>query len=307
MTLSTIAAGTASVPVSKLGQNAALAKEVQTRLRVLGCLDPPADGQFGSTSKLTLARYAKLRGFAFKELLTPQIANGLLTDRADVILPLRLGNDFASRMVRYMQAQAKPFFVARLPGFLNIVYVEGADKSGRHNPDTFNVFNDRRTVFHFDKTGKPVMDLNVLCTTEPGKFFTDNPLNPDGAARIAFGQYKSWTIGMHHPESQPPRKHKALVQADKIHIFRDKNKDGIRPGDKEFIVGSGAGINQHSGLNQSPSNIGKLSAGCLVGQNDDEHKKFMKLLEGDPRFIANHGYKFMTTVIAGDDLDKKVP
>ena len=134
MTLSTIAAGTASVPVSKLGQNAALAKEVQTRLRVLGCLDPPADGQFGSTSKLTLARYAKLRGFAFKELLTPQIANGLLTDRADVILPLRLGNDFASRMVRYMQA--KGFFVARLPGYLNIVYVEGADKSGRHNVDS---------------------------------------------------------------------------------------------------------------------------------------------------------------------------
>ena len=112
---------------------------------------------------------------------------------------------------------------------------------------------------------------------------------------------------MHHPESQPPRKHEALVQADKIHIFRDKNEDGKRPGDKEFIVGSGAGINQHSGLNQSPSNIGKLSAGCLVGQNDDEHKKFMKILRGDPRFIANHGYKFMTTVIAGDDLDKKVP
>ena len=305
MTLSTIAAGTASVPVSKLGSNATLAKEVQTRLRVLGCLDPPANGEFGSTSQLTLARYAKLRGFAFTNAITPQVAKGLLTDKADTILPLRLGNDFASRMVRYMQA--KGFFVARLPGYLNIVYVEGADKSGRHNVDSPNVFNDRRTVFHFDKSGKPVMDLNALCTTEPGRFFTDTPLNSAGAARIAFGQYKSWTVGTHHAEASPPRKHKALVQADKIHIFRDKNKDGFRTGDKESIVGPGTAINQHSGLGQSPSNIGKSSAGCLVGQNDAEHKKFMKLLEGDPRFMANHGYKFMTTIIAGDDLDRKVP
>src|SRR5690348_14680206 len=62
MPLSTIAAAPASVPISKLGQTIPLAKEVQTRLAVLGCLDPPADGQFGSASKLTLARYAKQRG-----------------------------------------------------------------------------------------------------------------------------------------------------------------------------------------------------------------------------------------------------
>ena len=305
MTLSTIAAGSAAVPISKLGQNIPLAKEVQTRLAALGCLDPPADGQFGSASKLTLSRYAALRGFTFKDALTPQVAKGLLTDKVDTILPLKLGSDFASRMVRYLQA--KKLFVARLPGFFTIVYVEGTDENGRHNADTFNVFNDRRTVFHFDKSGRPIMDLNALCTTEPGRFFTNNPLNPDGAARIAFGQYKAWTIGIHHPELKAPRRHEALVQAATIQIFRDKNKDGIRPGDKETSVGSGAGINQHSGLNQPPGDIGKLSAGCLVGQDDAQHKKFMKVLHGDPRFIANNGYRFMTTVIAGDDLDKKVP
>jgi hypothetical protein len=305
MTLSTIAAGSASVPVNKLGQNTALAKEVQARLAALGCLDPPADGQFGSASRLALSRYAKHRGFAFKDAVSPQIAKGLLTDKVDVILPLRLGGDFASRMVRYMQA--KKFFVARLPGFFTIVYVEGSDKNGRHNVDTFNVFNDRRTVFHFDKNGSPVMDLNVLCTTEPGRFFTNSPLNADGAARIAFGQYKAWAVGIHHPELTAPRRHEALVQAGNISIFRDKNKDGIRPGDKQVTVGSGAGINQHSGLNQPAGDIGKLSAGCLVGQNDAEHKKFMKVVRAEPRFLVNHGYKFMTTIIAGDDLDKQVP
>lgn len=305
MPLSTIAAGTASVPISKLGQNITLAKEVQTRLAVLGCLDPPADGQFGSASKLTLARYAKQRGFAYKEALTPQIAKGLLSDKPDTVLPLKLGNDFASRMVRYLQA--KKLFVVRLPGFLNIVYVEGTDASGRHNADAPNVFNDRRTVFHFNAAGVPVLDLNALATTEPGRFFTVHPINPDGAARIAFGQYKAWTVGFHHPEAKAPRRHEALVQSATITVFRDKNKDGIRPGDKEVKAGSGSGINQHSGFNQSPSDIGKLSAGCLVGQNDAEHKKFMKIVKTDPRFLANHGYRFITTVIAGDDLDKLVP
>ena len=305
MTLSSIAAGSASVPVTRLGQDTALAKEIQARLAALGCLDPPPDGQFGSASRLALSRYAKHRGFAFKDAVTPQIAKGLLTDKADVILPLRLGGDFASRMVRYLQA--KKFFVARLPGFLNIVYVEGTDKNGRHNADTFNVFNDRRTVFHFDKNGTPVMDLNVLCTTEPGRFFTQHPLNPDGAARIAFGQYKAWAVGIHHPELTAPRRHEALVQVGNISIFRDKNKDGIRPGDKQFTVGSGAGINQHSGLNQPAADIGRLSAGCLVGQNDAEHKKFMKVARSDPRFTVNNNYKFITTIIAGDDLDKRVP
>ncbi|SDO88675.1 hypothetical protein SAMN04489867_0858 [Pedococcus dokdonensis] len=305
MPLSTIAAGSASVHVSKLGQNIALAKEIQTRLALLGCLDPPADGQFGSASRLTLARYAKHRGFGFKDAVTPQIAKGLLTDKADAVLPLKLGNDFASRMVRYLHA--KGFFVARLPGFLNIVYVEGTDKSGRHNADKANVFNDRRTVFHFNAKGVPVLDLNALCTTEPGRFFTINPVNPDGAARIAFGQYKAWTVGFHHPELTAPRKHEALVQSATIKVFRDKNKDGIRPGDKQFNAGSGSGINQHSGHNQSPADIGKMSAGCLVGQNDAEHKKFMKIVKTDPRFAANHGYRFITTVIAGDDLDKVVP
>jgi hypothetical protein len=305
MTLSTIAAGSASVPVPKLGQDVTLAKEVQARLAGLGCLDPPADGQFGSASRLTLALYAKRRGFPFDGHITPKIAKGLLTDKANEVLPLRLGDDFASRMVRYLQA--KKMFVARLPGFSNIVYVEGTNADGRHNADTFNVFNDRRTVFHFDGHGRPVMDLNALCTTEPGKFFTIHPLNPGGAARIAFGQFKAWTVGFHHPEAQPPRKHEALVQARTVQVFRDKNKDGIRPGDKLENASSGSGINQHSGHNQSPGDIGQMSAGCLVGQDDAAHKKFMKIVKGDPRFKANNGYLFMTAVIAGDDLDKVVP
>src|SRR5258706_65591 len=147
--------------------------------------------------------------------------------------------------------------------------------------------------------------LNVLATTEPSRFFSESPENPEGAARIAFGQYKAWRVGIH--KAGKPTAHEALVQAGELSVHRDLNKDGKRAGDK-IDVGSGFGINQHSGHNASANDIGRASAGCLVGRSHVEHKEFMKLVKTDPRFLrATNGYKYITAVIAGDDLKNQVP
>jgi len=37
--------------------DAVLAREIQTRLTALGCLDPPADGTFGPVSRLVLGEF----------------------------------------------------------------------------------------------------------------------------------------------------------------------------------------------------------------------------------------------------------
>jgi hypothetical protein len=103
-----------------------------------------------------------------------------------------------------------------------------------------------------------------------------------------------------HPTA--PSRHEALVQVGELSVHRDLNKDGKRTGDR-IDVGSGFAINHHSGHNAPANNIGKHSAGCLVGRSHDEHKEFMKLVKTDPRFKkATNGYKFVSTVIAGDDL-----
>jgi hypothetical protein len=151
--------------------------------------------------------------------------------------------------------------------------------------------------------GKPKILFNVLATTEPGRFYTENPLNPEGAARIAFGQYKSWRVGIH--KAHTPTGHEALVQVAPLSVHRDLNKDGSRTGDK-IDAGSGFAINQHSGHNADANNIGRASAGCLVGRSDAEHKDFMKLVKTDPRFKANSGYRFISTIIAGDDLKTQI-
>ncbi|EAP96945.1 hypothetical protein JNB_20083 [Janibacter sp. HTCC2649] len=297
MTLAQIAAGTANVSVQDFAGQAVLAKEAQSRLIALGCLDPPADGSVGPVTKLVLPTFAKTLNLPYPQAITPAIAKALLQQTPQTFLPWTLGTDLGSKLVRFMLANG--FFVARLPGFLTIAYIEGANDDGRPNPDKPNEFNDRRIVLKRDSAGRPVVLHNVQATTEPGTFFTLNPLNAEGAARIAFGQYKAWRVGFHRANQSPPRKHLALVQAGNITIHRDKNKDGKRTGDKTF-TGDGFGINQHNAHDAPVNNIGKNGAGCLVGRTTAEHKAFMALVKTDPRFGASNGYMYMSTVINGD-------
>ena len=301
MKLQEIIANDASVLVNDLALDRVLAGEIQTRLISLGCLDPPADGDFGTVSNFVLGEYAKHAGVGFDGVIDKPLAESLLNNSADSFIPLTLGNDFGTRIVKYMQL--RNYWVTRLPGFLNIVYVEGADANGTPNADKFNVFNDRRIVFAI-VGGKPEIKLNVLGTTEPGDFYTQHPLNTGGAARIAFNQYKAWRVGVHR--AGKPSAHEALVQVGIISVHRDLNKDGKRTGDA-IDVGSGFLVNQHSGHNADANRIGKASAGCLVGRSHDEHKEFMKLVKTDSRFKkALQGYKFISTIIAGDDLKNKI-
>jgi hypothetical protein len=100
------------------------------------------------------------------------LAQALLDSNADTLFPLDLGADFASRLVKYMQL--RNFWLARMPGFLNIVYAEGTNENGTVNADEFNKFNDRRMVITI-ADGKPKILLNVLATTEPGRFFHRAP------------------------------------------------------------------------------------------------------------------------------------
>ena len=131
-------------------------------------------------------------------------------------------------------------------------------------------------------------------TTEPGKYYTSvRKIDPRGAARIAFGQYKAWSVGTHRAGTRTA--HEALVQTAPISVFRDLNEDFERQGDEEA---SGLfGINQHWGYDLPKSDIGRASAGCLVGRTKSGHRAFMALCKADPRYVASNGYRFMTTVM----------
>ncbi len=311
-------------PVTLNEVDTELGKEIQYKLTALGILDPPIgqrddqtfgplaedDGLVGAYTVAMMGVFAKRAKVAFDNaLLTPALARALVNADPATFFPLVLTpnpkdrNDgpqtkLAMRICRYMQQ--KGYWIARAPGFYNIAYLEGADKDGTLNADTFNQFNDRRIVFFINSLNKPEIVLNAIATTEPGKFYTDNPLNTGGAARIAFGQYKAWTMGFHQGKSNHP----ALVQVGFVRVHRDKNKDGKRTGDA-IDIGTNFGVNQHMAFDAAI--VGKWSAGCLVGQGKDLHLQFLKTLKTDPRFKLTASYKFVSTIIAGDDLLKQVP
>jgi hypothetical protein len=150
---------------------------------------------------------------------------------------------------------------------LNIIYFEGIDCDLQTvNSDRIDGWNDVRAVV--SNTG----DVLLCCaaTTEPGWYYRNNPMNDGGAAQLAFGQYlDAWRIGDHHGQD-------ALVQCSILKVFRDKNEDGSRKGDA-VDIGDDFGLNQHTTSN-SPDNVGRWSAGCLVGRYPETHNdKFMPI------------------------------
>lgn len=263
--------------------------EVQQKLIQWGLLDPPADGIFGSQSGAALSYARELWGLPHE------------TDAGTFILsysepiPLRLDNSLASRIIKYMQSAQ--YHISRGDKHFNIVYLEGADEDGSPNSDIPNQWNDLRLVLEIKRDGVPRIVGAWMATTEPGRKYTESPMNPDGAFRIAFGQYKAWVIGTH-------KDHEALIQAGEITGFRDANKDYKRTGDRR-VTGSDFGVDQHWGYNMTL--VEGASAGCLVGQSKDGHREFMATIKTDRRYLLNPNYVFLTTVIAGDDLAAKFP
>jgi len=283
MRLSDIISENKSVPVASFSIHPGLSEEVQNCLTRIGILDPPSDGKFGPVSKWALAALADGTEV---ESIDARLADSLLT--ADT-RPVSAENELVARVLDGMQR--RNFWLAREPGCVNIVYVEGMSPDGTPNDNTPNEFNDTRFLLRVSEGGVMRVAGSWEATTEPGRKFTEGPENPKGAARISFGQFKAWCVGNH--KNNPA--HEALVQTQEIPVFRDRNKDFRRDGDSLF---SGIfGINQHHGFDFRKEDIRDASAGCLVGRLVGGHRNFMKIVKSDPRFLASRGYTFMTTVM----------
>ena len=199
---------------------------------------------------------------------------------------------FVERIVSY--CEEKGYKLSKAEGHFNIVYVEGVNLDGSLNNDKPNEWNDVRLLIRFFG-GKPAIVKAWEATTEPGSHYTYNKMNSKGAARIKFGYYKAWKVGSHRGQ------HEALIQTGgPVTVHRDFNKDFKRTGDK---LDSGLfGINQHNGYDMPKNNIGRASAGCLVGRTKAGHAEFMNIIKQDSRYKANHNYIFDSWILPGDEL-----
>ncbi|WP_431286458.1 peptidoglycan-binding domain-containing protein [Roseateles chitinivorans] len=296
MNLQSIVDGTSKpVAAAAIGSDRQLALEVQLRLTQAGLLEPPADGEFGPISQWALEEFLKRVGASGKAVLDNSVASALLNPNIGALFPLNDSPTLAGRVVEAIRRRG--WWITRHPDCVNIVYIEGLSEDGTKNGNLPNKFNDLRMIIRVNIDGEPEVLGSWQGTTEPGAYYVKiKPLDPRGAARIAFGQYKSWSVGM-HPRGRPDA-HEALIQVKDVTVFRDLNQDFKRDGDMSFT--GMFGINQHWGYNYSPDDIGNASAGCLVGRSKDGHRKFISLIKSDPRYKASQGFRFMTAILPAD-------
>lgn len=230
--------------------------------------------------------------------LLAQLVMGVLRPGSSVMVPppvarsrFTLGSDLASKIIRAMER--KGYAVSAAPGTFNMIYVEGMDVDGTPNHNRFNAFDDIRVLIQVADGGVPKIVHVGEATTEPGKFWTDNRMNPDGAFHIALGPQTCWRMGEYH--NAP-----ALVQCLPIKGYRDGQNHYRREG--PLLTEPDIGVHHHGGYNLSRDDLGRSSAGCQVERLVSGHLQSMTILKSDARYRANPNFVFTSTVLSAAEI-----
>ena len=156
-----------------------------------------------------------------------------------------------------------------------------------------NKFDDYIVVIYDTKNGTHRRIYNV--TTDPGKHYIKQPINPNGAALLVPNQYRgAWKIGKHKG------KYDALVQVKPVKVYRDRNRNDVYDLDPNTIEEGNFGLNIHRSNPYTESTyVDKWSAGCQVFANASQFKSFIELCR---KQRDNFGNSFTYTLLNEKDL-----
>ena len=186
---------------------------------------------------------------------------------------------------------------------ITLVGLEGVNPDYTLNPNTPNHFNDLILVVETDSRGIVSVLGKCVSTTEPGRFYTLNPMNSRGAARLAIDvKHDSiWQVGAHGSGSS---RHEALIQiGNQVCVYRDGNKDFSRVGD--HLDCGYFGINMHWGYGYPVEDVGKASAGCAVIRDRGQFNQAMSNIKTDHEFQNNSKQRFSFVLLDGEKVFKK--
>jgi hypothetical protein len=174
----------------------------------------------------------------------------------------------------------------------NLIYVEGMNVDGQSNQHIKNTFDDVRSLVVILPEGPKLLGI-WEATTRPGKYWTEHRMNPRGAARVRLGQQTAWIMGKYNGMN-------ALRQDGYLELTRDPDETYERYG--PLYRSNDTGIHHHGGYNYPHDDLGRSSAGCLVGRSMDEHEVAMQFLKKDERFRADSNFHFTSTILEYKDL-----
>ena len=192
-------------------------------------------------------------------------------------------NKYISRgeIIKAMKKKGYKFFSR---GFynLNIIGIRSNNSQSDKFDDEIHVlFTDDRSIERHEI---------FACTTDPGKHWLLNPMNPKGTIIMVPGQYRGvYALGLHN-RSRPTKSYRALEQIKPITYVRDNSKDSKldfelysdmttdHNSDKFEISNSKTNIHRASKW-KTLLNVGLYSAGCQVIQKPNRFDDFMNLCE----------------------------
>lgn len=178
--------------------------------------------------------------------------------------------------------QEKGYKLFVRPFELNIVGV----RSDSTKP---NAFDDAIYVFYNDGGGK-VAQHKFPATTDPGTYWLQNPMNPQGTAILKQGQYiGSHMMGFHRG------KYMALVQQRPVTVMRDYDRNAVLDFNNGREDKGLFGINIHrASENGTTKTVDHYSAGCQVFASITDFVLFLSLCE---RHKGLYGNSFTYTLI----------
>ncbi|WP_271783681.1 hypothetical protein [Aquimarina algiphila] len=153
-----------------------------------------------------------------------------------------------------------------------------------------NRFDDEIHVFYTNDQGRWVYHI-FKATTDPGQYWLENPMHPQGTAFLKKGQYiNSHSIGLHRGV------YKALVQRNEVSVIRDYERKGWFKWFESGTQQKGRfGINIHRARKQGTTKvIDDFSAGCLVFANAEDFKRFMDIAKEHQK---RYGNRFTVTLV----------
>jgi len=201
----------------------------------------------------------------------------------EILTPKNIKSYFAAKDYKFFDTPKKKLNV-------NIIGVR------RDNQGT-NTFDDFLIVMYREE--ELMISSRYQITTDPGKYWLKNPINPKGTAILVPGQYRStWQLGKHQG------KYEALVQRKPVKVYRDNNKDEIIDYNNiALTLDQGYfGINIHRSNPYDESYvINKWSAGCQVFKKIEDYNNFIQVCKDSAKLYGN---SFTYTLIDEKDLRK---
>lgn len=121
------------------------------------------------------------------------------------------------------------------------------------------------------------------CTTDPGTYWLENPMQPQGTAILKEGQYRNaYQIGLHQG------KYPAITQKSPVSVIRDYDRNHLLDFANGNVATGNFGINIHrASTNGTSKTVDMHSAGCTVLANAEDFKQLMAMADRHRKLYGN--------------------